>query len=541
MLDGENAHSPEKGEENTLSRRRFVQGSLVLGASLGLGTWLYEQAVPAAKADGGHYVALFYFTEFGDTLYNGSLAPNGDIWIMEAQSPPYGPYTTFNFWGKPQWAATHGDGTIKNNYRFYLNGDPNQPNAPLLDWHADLITQAGVDFIVLDFTNGANDFSPGGPTYVSATKALLNRYQQRAQAGSPIPQVVFFVKDAETLQTVENTYFNAYPGNLFFNYLGKKLVLVAQPNTALSQGDSGQPAVPTDGIFGNYTTRHCWGLDTSGTCWQFKVAADTPPPPFYYNGQPEQMCAPVATQASYMTTDGVNPAPGAIGRQNGSYFIKYMDAAKNAGVTFVFIHSWNEWAAGNWGQNQPTFVDQWLTEYSSDIEPMDGGHGSQYYDLMKQKIAEFKGTGSPSSFPAPNTYYKISNQNSGEVLAVSGMSQDDGAQVTQWNDNGTPDHNWKFDDIGGGYYHIVNQNSGKVLAVSNMSHDDGAQVTQWEDNGTADHNWQLVDIGGGYYHIVNQNSGKLIAVSGMSQADGAYVTQWEDNGTPDHNWHLTPA
>ena len=42
------------------------------------------------------------------------------------------------------------------------------------------------------------------------------------------------------------------------------------------------------------------------------------------------------------------------------------------------------------------------------------------------------------------------------------------------------------------YYRIVNQNSGKLLSVSNMSLADGALITQWNDNGTADHNWKLV-------------------------------------------------
>ena len=139
------------------------------------------------------------------------------------------------------------------------------------------------------------------------------------------------------------------------------------------------------------------------------------------------------------------------------------------------------------------------------------------------------------------TYYKIVNKNSGKVVAVSGMSQADGAQVTQWTDNGTPDHNWQFVDAGGGYYKIVNKNSGKLLAVSGMSQADGANVTQWNDNGTPDHLWQLVDAGGGYYKIVNKNSGKLMAVSGMSQADGANVTQWNDNGTPDHLWQRVQA
>jgi hypothetical protein len=39
---------------------------------------------------------------------------------------------------------------------------------------------------------------------------------------------------------------------------------------------------------------------------------------------------------------------------------------------------------------------------------------------------------------------------------------------------------------------IVNVHSRKLMAVDGASLADGAQVTQWNDNGTADHLWRLV-------------------------------------------------
>jgi hypothetical protein len=341
--------------------------------------------------DNKKYVALFYFTGFGDSFYSpANTAPNGDAWIVSAQTPAFGPNGTCNFWGKPSWAASHTDGTIINNYRYYFNGDPAQPNDSLLYYHANLITQAGVDFVVLDFTNGAADFT-NGPSYISATTALCNSWSKRIQQGLPTPQIVFFVRNQAALTVVENTFFNKYPATLFFNYLGKKLLLVARPDDTLGEGDAGQPAVPTSGDYANYTARHCWGLENDGICWQFKVNDDTPPNAFVYNGKPEEMCAPAATQASYMTQDGVNPTAGAQGRQGGAYFKKYMAVAISAGVKFVFIHSWNEWNALNVGTQQvPVFTDQWNEEYSSDIEPMAGGHTDQYYQLMKAEITAFK-------------------------------------------------------------------------------------------------------------------------------------------------------
>ncbi|MEU3862114.1 DUF4965 domain-containing protein [Streptomyces sp. NPDC028722] len=133
---------------------------------------------------------------------------------------------------------------------------------------------------------------------------------------------------------------------------------------------------------------------------------------------------------------------------------------------------------------------------------------------------------------------RIQNRNSGKVLAVSGMSLTDTAEVTQYADNGTADRLWTLIDNGDGTVRILNRNSGKVLAVHDQSLDNGAHVQQYQDNNTPDHVWRIVDNGDGWSKIVNVRSGKLLAVDGMSTADAAQVTQWEDNGTTDHLWRF---
>ena len=74
------------------------------------------------------------------------------------------------------------------------------------------------------------------------------------------------------------------------------------------------------------------------------------------------------------------------------------------------------------------------------------------------------------------------------------MSTSDGADITKFSDNGTADHNWRLVSAGNGYYKIINQNSNELIAVSGMSQSDGAYVTQWNDNGTPDHNWMLEQV-----------------------------------------------
>jgi hypothetical protein len=142
--------------------------------------------------------------------------------------------------------------------------------------------------------------------------------------------------------------------------------------------------------------------------------------------------------------------------------------------------------------------------------------------------------------PAASTvvWHRIQNKNSGKVLAVSGMSLADTAEVTQYADNGTADHVWTLLDNGDGTVRIANRNSGKILAVHDQSTDDGAHVQQYQDNGTPDHVWRITDNGDGWSKIVNVRSGKVLAVDGASLDDAAQVTQWTDNGTSDHLWRL---
>ena len=142
--------------------------------------------------------------------------------------------------------------------------------------------------------------------------------------------------------------------------------------------------------------------------------------------------------------------------------------------------------------------------------------------------------------PAASTvaWHRIQNKNSGKVLAVSGQSLADSAEVTQYADNGTTDHVWTLLDNGDGTVRIGNRNSGKVLAVHTQSLDDAAHVQQYQDNGTPDHLWRIVDNGDGWSKIVNVHSGKVLAVDGQSLADGAQVTQYTDNGSNDHYWRL---
>nr|WP_245930390.1 RICIN domain-containing protein [Allonocardiopsis opalescens] len=137
-------------------------------------------------------------------------------------------------------------------------------------------------------------------------------------------------------------------------------------------------------------------------------------------------------------------------------------------------------------------------------------------------------------------WFRLENRNSGQVLAVDGMSTEDGAQVTQWPDNGTADHRWRLVNNGDGTFRIVNDHSDRVLAVDGMSTQDGAAVEQYRDAGTADQRWRLEDTGDGYVRIVNVHSGLRLDIAGSSTENGAHARQRAAHGGASQQWRLMP-
>jgi hypothetical protein len=96
--------------------------------------------------------------------------------------------------------------------------------------------------------------------------------------------------------------------------------------------------------------------------------------------------------------DGHEPGP--EGRDtSGRNFAEQWGGALKIDPAFVFVTNWNEWIAGRFspanmplhGTGPVTFVDEFDTEFSRDIEPMKGGHGDNYYYQIIANIRRYKG------------------------------------------------------------------------------------------------------------------------------------------------------
>ncbi len=324
---------------------------------------------PRAEAAGekNKYATVLYATWADYMLRPLNFKPDGTPYVQSDSqlSGVWSGYNQFNWWGKPAAAAPA-------QYRMMVNNDPNVPNSALIDNHADLLFSGGIDFISIDMSNGPIT------EIMNGARAVCKRYGERSTTNTP--KIAFFVNNATTAQAVYDAFYtNDYPSSIFFQFAGKPLLMVKDADTA----------IPTTGIFGSFTSRRTWGLHTTttgGTEWSFKD--NTPPalPSFKNAGWPEQRGVAAATQATYMTT-----STGRKGRQNGAFFNEQWGYVASDSPTFVFMTAWNEWGSQNLGNSTtPVFTDCYLTEYSADLEPMLGGHGTQYYDLMKTQVTKYK-------------------------------------------------------------------------------------------------------------------------------------------------------
>ena len=89
-------------------------------------------------------------------------------------------------------------------------------------------------------------------------------------------------------------------------------------------------------------------------------------------------------------------------------------------------------------------------------------------------------------------------------------------------------------------YNIKPVHSGKCLDVVVASQDNGANVQQWDCGSTGNPNqkWELVPDGPNY-QIKAVHSGKCLDVAVASQANGGNVHQYDCHGGPNQAWEIT--
>ncbi len=309
-------------------------------------------------------VSICYTTWFdaifddGDTMYN--------ISEIEAGRQDWGPPNYFHYWSKPALG-------------YYSASDKT-----VIRKHMTQLYTAGVDFIIIDATF-LGDHSVGNGWWESYTagpaRAICETIMDMRAEGLGTPYMVFWLgtnKEGKLFKQAMADFFSQDKWKDCFVYWDNKPFVVTWGNVADCPYLDQLTLRTMRGLQYNAPADE-WSFLTVNTWGKYAVGPD---------GTPEQVTVSVAAQETYMSE------PSAHGRMGGSHWFKQWYNAFVIRPKIVTLTWWNEWTAQRLpkpGGGGYIFTDNYNQEYSRDIEPMEGGHGDQYYRWMIQYISAYKG------------------------------------------------------------------------------------------------------------------------------------------------------
>lgn len=359
-----------------------VYGSDALGR-------LMPEASEVGPFRDNRYVGVFYFLWLDrESVYDISNILKSDPAARDTnESPPWGPFHAFHFWGKPL-------------YGYYRSNDP-----WVLRRHAMLLSDAGVDFLVFDTTNAV--------IYKEAFMALCAVFEEQRRQGAHVPRISFMVNThaGRTAQAIHEALYEPglYP-DLWFYWKGKPLLLC-------------DPSEASSVLREFFTLRKAhWPFELVNThnAWHWEAIY---PQVYSYDedpAKPEQVNVSVGQNLHQedgrvvMMSSGhargrsfhggrVDDRPSAF--LYGFNFEEQWRRALQLDPEVVFVTGWNEWIAMqlNRRSGPPVFCDQYNLEFSRDVEMMEGGYDDNYYMQMAANIRRFKGMDAPAVASGPVT------------------------------------------------------------------------------------------------------------------------------------------
>lgn len=341
-------------------------------------------------------VGIFYFLWQGDgtaeTYWDLSEIVTNHPEVLEDYDNPYwgtpvykpgGPVGMY-FWGKPIYGYYRGD-----DYWVHLRS-------------LQLLTDAGVDFLVIDATNNL--------VYPKQSEALMSAMDDiRAQGKNP-PKIVYYTntRSGESMQQVYDNFYK--PGAPYYHpkcwyYLDGKPLIIGISKEA--EGKNYQSF---------FTFRESQWPNEPNKANGWPWISFTRPQHVFPNHRGEREIVNVSVcqhpnptvgmggSAFYGNMDnwGRSYRNGSHGNPQTDIFYGYnfqeqWDFAIQQNVPFIYITGWNEWVAGRWDSKDGNpehswFCDQASPEYSRDAEPtLTAGLKDNYYMQMVSNIRRYKG------------------------------------------------------------------------------------------------------------------------------------------------------
>ena len=364
------------------------------GASLAATDALGRRVVSAGESK--KKVGVFYF------LWNGEHSQGGPYDVTKIIENDPLAYTSVERWeaaGGGPYAAWHHWSEPLFGYYF-------QSDRWVVSRHCQMLTDAGVDFMVFDTTNAA--------TYTERALELIDVWYGFLQQGRKVPQLAFYTNSASGRvinELYDTLYHNAelkakYPeiDKLWFRMNGKPMIV----------GNADDPEMRPE-VKDYFRIKAVqWPTDnkhSDGFPWiEFGTTLHTIGGYYKNSLQDEsimsvsvaQHCESCRFSASAWYGRKDHGRSWHNGRKDtgkdavlkGYNFAEQWEYAIKLDPDIVFVTGFNEWTAMR--LNEPgepiAFIDNCDEEYSRDVEPSAGQLGDNYYMQMVKYIAKFKGT-----------------------------------------------------------------------------------------------------------------------------------------------------
>ncbi|MGL1937268.1 MAG: RICIN domain-containing protein [Fibrobacterales bacterium] len=150
--------------------------------------------------------------------------------------------------------------------------------------------------------------------------------------------------------------------------------------------------------------------------------------------------------------------------------------------------------------------------------------------------------------------YRLVNNRSHYCIGIQGPSTSNGANIIQWDCNGSNSQNWVVNYLKNGRFILRNAHSNKYLDVSNYS---GPNVHQWSWQGALNQKWYISYAENGYFRVQPvSNSGTCLDLDGVEgwnsapevrgtsvEVNGCRVTNQgvNDNYATEQKWNFIPV
>ena len=400
----------------------LLAGTDDLGRTLGLPG---DEDVP--ELDETRQVGVFYFTWVGVT---GTEGPYDISKILEND-----PYAARD--GVSWLLAGGGEAGTRHWWGESIFGYYRTPDLYVMDKDVQMLTDAGVDFLMIDASNGSYY-----ETQVEALLMILNKYYQQ---GYDVPQITFVTKASpgKTAVGIYEDIYKAHPeyDHLWYRVDGKPLLITSTTDANLSLACREYftikwPQWPKEAYHADSVPWIDLDLDNDGkqTIYEWSNGSAI------MSVSVAQHAGTLAFSSSALYMDDTNHTrswhdgandKGEDAWKYGYNFAEQFENAIAANVDYVILTGWNEWIAsrqnswknmeGEYITDPIIFVDTCDINNSRDLMPMNGGYGDNYYMLMIDYIRKFKGV-------------ETINKNLNTAAEQKKMTIDVSGLFSQWND-----------------------------------------------------------------------------------------------------------